>query len=188
MPKWNSSCSKTGRERITAAYDAFIEHQGLNNFAGLKDDMNTRWKSVEIKCGNNEDPDDKECDGIDGEWDPGDIRICVTSTRRIGPVLLHEMIHECRGSELDSEAIERVVFDGNGAEPPNKEDWKKFRDDTKPFNGNKIERVADFVIWNSDTGEVWVKIERDGKVSKGDRLFQSNDWKHKYKSLPDDAV
>lgn len=180
MPKWDNSCSTARRERMVASFNDFMGHDTFKKLPKLKKEITRRWDSVRIECGNNDDPDDEECDGLDGAWSDERILICVTSPRRIKPVLLHELVHDVGGSELDSEAVERAVFEGRGAEPPNGDDWEKFWEDTETLNGDETQRVGEFVIWDSSSGRVWVKETSDGNVTKGTELFQDEDWKHKY--------
>ncbi|MFQ6028645.1 MAG: hypothetical protein ACE5Q6_14255, partial [Dehalococcoidia bacterium] len=148
-----------------------------------------KWDDVEIDC------TDSDCDGsLAGRRSGNKILLCCntidcsSSSTRLGPVLLHELVHVCDGTELDSEAVEHACFTGNGATLPTESDWPKFRDETSELDGNEIERVGKYVIWNSDTGEVWGKQEEGGgwlgggEVSKGDRCFQSNGWEHDYSS------
>jgi len=65
------------------------------------------------------------------------------------------------------------------------EDWDKFRDETDELNDNEIERVGEFCIWNSDTGEVWGKRTEGGGWGGGDPVkgnlcFQHDGWIHTY--------
>ncbi|MBB1287035.1 hypothetical protein HRH25_21815 [Flavisolibacter sp. BT320] len=59
---------------------------------------------------------------------------------------------------------------------PNGNDWYKFINETEPFLGDKRVRVGEFVIWDRDTGEVWVRAKVDGKDSKGTSLFKETFW------------
>ena len=184
MPVWDDSCSKEIREKLTTAFDAFIEFDSLrNNFLELQNSMRSKWLVVRLECGDNTttNPQDN-CYKLDGSTISTRIRICETKdNRRIPAVLLHELVHACEGSELDAEAVERVCYFQNGAEPPNGKDFKKFCDkyETDLFEGNKNTRVSKFVIWDSVSGEVWVKSQKDGKVVKGTQLFKSDNWKHR---------
>jgi hypothetical protein len=166
-------CSSTQQTRITNAYNNFISDNCLDCFPGLEDCIRGKWASIEIDC---TDPD---CSGLDGRQSGNKILICNTSTTRVGPVLLHELVHACGGTELDSEAVEHHCFNGNGATLPTSGDWDKFKSETSSYHGNDNERVGKYVIWNSDTGEVWGK-KSDG--TKGNRCFQSNNWRHSYPS------
>ena len=175
-------CSATQRSDITAAFRRFIGAACLDCFPGLRDQLRRKWDEIEIDC------TDPACSGLDGRNSGNSILMCNTSPGRVGPVLLHEMVHACGGTELDSEAVEHACFAGSGATAPFGDDWDKFRSETDELDGNAIERVGTFVIWNSDTGEVWSKVVSGGgwvgggDVSKGSRCFQSESWKHSYAS------
>lgn len=173
-------CNETQRNAIVNAFNTFIGRSCLNCFPGLANCLRQRWNDVEIDC------TDSDCSRLDGRRSGNKVLICNTSPSRVGPVLLHELTHLCDGTELDSEAVEHACFVGNGATAPfgddtdSDSDWYKFRSETSAFNGNVIERVARYVIWNSDTGEVWTKALSGGRVVKGSLCFQSNAWKHPY--------
>lgn len=165
-------CSEEQQTRLTDAYENLIGSAVLTtHFADLRDLIIGRWATINIKCGAGTD----ECDGLDGAWNGTRLLMCDFSARRIGPILLHELVHVCNGSELDSEAIENACFEV-GATLPTSGDFPKFcRDDVFPGDSNS--RVARFVIWNSVTGEVWVRARGDdGTVVRGALLFQSNRW------------
>jgi hypothetical protein len=175
-------CSAIQRTDITNAFNGFIGARCLDCFPGLRDLLRDKWNDIEIDC---TDPD---CSKLDGRNSGNLVLICNTSASRVGPVLIHEMTHACGGVELDAEAVEHACFSGSGATAPFGSDWDKFRSETSALNDNEIERVGRFVIWNSDTGEVWGKVESGGgwlegsEVSKGTRCFQSDAWKHTYPS------
>lgn len=184
-------CSDSQQKVITSAFDSFINAACLDCFPGLRDCLRRKWNGeggswygggtdpIEIDC---TDPD---CSTLDGRQSGNKVLICNTSSARVGPVLLHELTHACGGKELDSEAVEFACFNRNGDTLPFGDDWDKFRDETDALDGNDKERVGQFVIWNSDTGEVWAKNEEGGgwggpKIAKGARCFQSDSWKHTY--------
>lgn len=174
-------CSEGRRNDITAAFDDFVNDGCLDCFPGLEDCLRDKWATVEIDCTGS------DCDGRDGRTVGNKIYICVDSRPRIDAVLLHELVHLCGGDELDAEAAEWACFNGNGATAPGGDDWDKFRSETGELDGNEKERVGEFVIWNSDTGEVWGKTTTGGgwgggDPAKGDRCFQSDDWDHDYGS------
>ena len=201
MPRWTThfegggwlgggtevrDCTQAQQDAITGAFDRFIDRACLDCFPGLRDCLRRKWNEVEIDC---TDPD---CADLDGRLTGNLLLMCNTSANRVGPVLLHELTHACGGTELDSEAVEHACFVGNGATLPNgdenspKSDWFKFKSETSPLDGNEKERVGNFVIWNSDTGEVWAKAQEGGgwlgggKTVKGTRCFQAEGWKHAY--------
>jgi len=194
MPKWEThteggswygggtevpDCNVDQRNAITRAFDAFIDRSCLDCFPGLRSRLREKWKDIEIDC------TDEDCKKLDGRQSGNSILICNTSATRVGPVLLHELVHACDGTEMDSEAVEHACFVGNGATAPSGDDWDKFRSETDELDGNEKERVGEYVIWNSDTGEVWAKSKSGGgwgggTTLKGTRCFQSDDWKHTY--------
>jgi hypothetical protein len=197
MPRWTThsegggwlgggtqvpDCSPEQQTAITDAFNRFIDRACIDCFPGLRDCLRRKWDEVEIDC------TDPECSKLDGRQSGNTILMCNTSATRVGPVLLHELTHSCDGTELDSEAVEHACFSGSGATLPFGDDWDKFRSETDELNDNEIERVGKYVIWNSDTGEVWGKVEEGGgwlsgsTISKGNRCFQSDDWKHTYPS------
>jgi hypothetical protein len=175
-------CSVAQQTAIVGAFDGFIDRACLDCFQGLRACLRRKWAEIEIDC------TDDACSKLDGRRSGNKILICNTSASRVGPVLLHELTHACGGSELDSEAVEHACFVGNGATLPSGDDWDKFRSETSELDGNPLERVGEYVIWNSDTGEVWAKAQEGGgwlgggKVIKGTRCFQSDNWKHTYPS------
>jgi hypothetical protein len=179
-------CSDAQQRAITGAFDGFIDSSCLDCFPGLRDCLRRKWNEVEVDC------TDPACADLDGRYSGGKVLMCNTSATRVGPVLLHELTHACDGTELDSEAVEHACFNGSGATLPfgddtdSESDWFKFRSETSAFDGNEIERVGKYVIWNSDTGEVWTKAQEGGgwlgggTTVKGSRCFQSDGWKHAY--------
>ena len=173
-------CSVTMQNNITTAFNNFIDGSCLNCFPGLRAKLRSKWETIEIDC------TDSACDKLDGRSSGNTILICVRTRPRIDSVLLHEMVHAVGGDELDSEAVEHCCFNGNGATAPFGDDWDKFRSETGELDGNEIERVGEFCIWNSDTGEVWGKETEGGNWAssgdpvKGTRCFQSNLWIHSY--------
>jgi hypothetical protein len=162
------------QNNITNAFNDFIDNACLECFPGLQAKLRDKWRTIEIDC------TDSDCSRLDGRQSGNKILICVTSRPRIDAVLLHELVHAVGGTELDSEAVEHACFDGSSATAPFGDDWDKFRSETGKLDGNEKERVGEFVIWNSDTGEVWGKSQRDGKTVKGSRCFQSSSWEHTY--------
>lgn len=172
-------CSDAQQTAITDAFNSFIDDECLDCFPGLRECLREKWNGIEIDC---TDPD---CSKLDGRQSGNKILICNTSPGRVGPVLLHELVHACGGTELDSEAVEHACFIGSGATLPFGDDWDKFRSETSALDGNETERVGKYVIWNSDTGDVWGREEEGGgwgggKTVKGALCFQSDEWKHTY--------
>ncbi len=194
MPRWTThteggswsgggtvveDCNESQRNAIVNAFNNFIDRPCLDCFPGLRDRLRDKWNDVEIDC------TDPACEDLDGRWDGSRLLMCNTSPDRVGPVLLHELVHACDGAELDSEAVEHACFIGNGATLPFGDDWDKFRNETGTLDGNIIERVGVYVIWNSNTGQVWAKAEEGGgwggsTTVKGTQCFQSSGWTHTY--------
>lgn len=173
-------CTSAQQTAITNAFNGFIDGACLDCFPGLRACLRRKWDEVEIDC------TDPACSGLDGRQSGNSILMCNTGSTRVGPVLLHELVHACGGTELDSEAVEHACFAGNGATLPSGDDWDKFRSETSELDGNEKERVGKYAIWNSDTGEAWGKVEEGGgwlggaTVRKGTRCFQSDNWKRTY--------
>jgi hypothetical protein len=201
MPRWTThtegggwlgggrevrDCSDSQQNAIIAAFNGFIDNPCLDCFPGLRECLRPKFDDIEIDC------TDDDCSKLDGRMSGNRLLICNTSVPRVNAILLHELVHACGGTELDSEAVEHACFNGNGATLPfgddtdSESDWAKFRSETSALDGNEIERVGKFVIWNSDTGEVWARAEEGGgwlgggTTVKGDRCFQSDGWKHTY--------
>lgn len=199
--KYEPICSETQQNELTNAFNNFISKNCLDCFPGIEQKLRNKWESVEISC------DDNFCtDGVLGSWpnettltgspagktssDGNSIVICpgrFGSPNDLGATLLHELVHAIGGSELDSEGVEWKCFSSTGAASIF-DDWDRFKDGSSAFNGNEIERISEWVIWNSDTGEVW-GIAREGgtwpsgdTISKGSLCFQHDDWKHTYPS------
>lgn len=170
-----TGCSTREKDRLTNAYTTFVDFDVMRtHFPNLRSEMVQKWPTIRIKCG----AGTSECAGLDGQWNGSRILICTTSPRRVGPVLLHEFVHACGGSELDSEAVENACYLQSGATPPTSGDFPIFcREDV--FGGDPNIRVSNFVIWDSRSGEVWVKARRNGAVVKGARLFQLDSWKRR---------
>lgn len=174
-----TDCSETIRSLIVAAFNAIIDSACLDCFPGLRAKLRDKWETIEIDC------TDPACGDLDGQFSGNTILICVRDRPRIDAVLLHELVHAVGGKELDSEAIEHACFSGRAATLPFGDDWDKFRGETGELDGNEIERVGEFVIWNSDTGEVWGKDNAGGGWGGGDPVkgslcFHSDAWRHSY--------
>ena len=172
-------CSQQMRDDIVAAFNAIIDGSCLDCFPGLREKLRDKFRTIEIDC------TDDDCDDLDGRTSGNKVLICVRSRPRIDAVLLHEMVHAVGGTELDSEAVEHACFNGNSATLPFGDDWEKFRDETDELNDNEIERVGEFCIWNSDSGDVWGKDTEGGGWGGGDpvkgrRCFQHDSWIHVY--------
>ncbi|MCC8358382.1 hypothetical protein [Salinimicrobium sediminilitoris] len=190
MPRWTKStvgggwdgggtevenCNLTQRNRITNAFNNFISSSCLDCFPGLRACLREKWEEVEIDC------DCSDLSGLDGRRRGNKIWLCVTNINRIGALLLHELVHVCGGTELDSEAVEHACFNGNGATLPTSGDWPKFISETDAFQDNENERVGKFVIWNRTDGRVWGKTTEgggwgDSEIIKGSLCFQDSNW------------
>ncbi|MHA1916329.1 MAG: hypothetical protein ACW986_17685 [Promethearchaeota archaeon] len=178
MPNWRRDantgelgCNDEERNILINGFNDFITFSCLNCFTGLREKLQSAWRNVELNC----------CEdvGFEGLENDGYILICIfDDPRRIEPVLLHEMVHAVEGIELDAEAIEYHCFLGNGAKAPKGDDWDMFKQESTNYDNNDKEFEGRFVIWNSDTGQVWGKTA-DGR-KKEPPCFTSNDWKHDY--------
>jgi hypothetical protein len=157
----------------TTAYESFIAFEVMTtHFAELRASIIDRWATIRIKCG----AGTAECSGLDGAWNGRRLLICNTEQRRVGPILLHELVHACNGSELDAEAVENACYLNAGATLPTSGDYPKFcREDV--LGNERNVRVSEYVIWDSDTGQIWVRARADdGSPTRGPLLFQSNRW------------
>lgn len=174
-------CDLFMRNLITTGFDGFINHPGLNDFPGLRALLLRKWDEIEIDC------TDPMCNGLIGFQSGNKITVCTRSQTIVAANVLHELVHAVGGTELDSEAVEHRVFNGNGATAPTgpetdvQSDWYKFRNETSAFGGNAVERLGTFVIWNSDQGRVWGKTAGGGR---GTLSFQHALWVHSYAAGP----
>lgn len=177
MPKF-IGCSAEQKKRLIKAYESFIAYEVMTkHFVDLRKSIIRKWDSITIKCGEG----NSECRGLDGAWNSQRLLICNTSTRRIGPILSHELIHACKGSELDSEVVENACFFNSGATPPTAGDFPKFCSQGTLGEERNV-RISKYTIWDSYSGKVWVRIQdNDGKPIRGTLLFQSKRWKHRCK-------
>lgn len=191
MPKWTThteggswngggsdvrNCNSTQQSTITNAFNRFIDHNCLDCFPGLENCLKDKWEDVEIDCDCSDLPSN-----VVGRRQGNKIWLCNTTSNRIGSLLLHELVHLCGGTELDSEAVEHACFDGSGATLPTSDDWTKFIDETDPLDGNEDERVGKYVIWNRETGNVWGRTSEGGgwgssDPEKGSLCFQDSGW------------
>ena len=176
MPQWKG-CNNSQKTLIETAFqESIAENSSLAIFPDLRDSLEAKWDKIKIEC--------RQKPNLEGEQFGYKISIYTTNPDRVGLVFLHELVHVCDGFELDSEAIERIFNEQNATLPTDK-DFRKFFLETTTFKGNKKERVGKYVIWNCETGKVWVKVQTGGgwfggQISKGDRCFQSDAWKSDY--------
>jgi len=137
----------------------------LNGLGPLRDRLIDMVNcSLEIDCSTS------SCATLEGQTRRGEAKVtlfCPASQtqNRLNAVLFHEMIHAAGGTELDAEALENHCYAGAGANAPTLDDWAKFEGDG-----------GEFVIWDSATGQLFVKIETGGSwiepptVTRGDML------------------
>lgn len=178
MPKFKD-CSKERQQILTDAYNSFIQSSVLiNHFSGLRDQMQERWGNLSIVCGTRCTGDCEDDNGncLEGARNSTRIIICKFDSPRVGAILFHELVHECGGSELDSEALEHACL-ATGSRPPTNGDYPKFCNDDQ-FGTNANERMGRYVIWNAATGEVWVRENVGGNPTRGRLLFQSKNFVH----------
>jgi hypothetical protein len=179
-----TDCSDAEIKNLTAQYDFFINSPCLDCFGGLRSCMKAHWEGgggswtggngVEISCiapGCNTD--------FLGEESGTSIVICDNQ----GSTLIHELSHVCGTVELDAVAAENACFFGNGAGSPSN-DWNFIRDGcggTNALYGDENVRVGQFVIWDTQTGQVWSKTsDESGRTVRGGLCFQHNNWIHTY--------
>lgn len=190
MPRWTThteggswygggtsvtDCSSAMQTAITNCYNSFMAGTCLDAFPGLKDCIREIWATIEIDCNG------PQCDGNLGVQQGNKISVCVgVSSGLVCAELVHELTHACGGTELDCEAVEWACYNGIGVSVPSGEDWEKFRDETVPFGDSGNEYCGRYVIWNSDTGEVWTKRETHGVISKGPLIFKSSSFECSY--------
>ena len=180
MAKFNGF-SEEVEKRLIAAYNRIIKREVLiKQFPKLLSEVKEAWVRITIK----NSIGTEYCRTHAGGWDGNNtIQLCSTREPKVEAVLLHEIVHECRqgyglGSELDSEALEHACYLGERGMTtrPYGDDWKKFRRNDD-LNGDSNVKKGKYVVWDRRTGEVWVKIKKDGKEDKGDLLFKKNYWK-----------
>ncbi len=176
------NCSLSQRNMLTTAFNTFINDNCLDCFPGLEDCIRDKWESIEVDC------HDTACqnNSWNGYQSGNKLVICQSTfdagQSRVNAVLLHELVHSCGGTELDSEAVEFACLNGAGATLPSSGDWVKFFDETSEWDGNPDVRKGKWVIWDSTTGEVWGIDKSEGgwngssEESRGDRCFISNSW------------
>ncbi|WP_028980844.1 hypothetical protein [Sporocytophaga myxococcoides] len=195
MPKWKTrkeggswvgggteieTCNIQMKNAITAAFNQINTHPSVGCFPTLALNLVTLWGngdgegSLLIDCG------DTGCNGNEGAstsppplriFAAGELKICTREPSRIGPVLIHEIIHVTGGTKLDSKAAEHAIFAGNGALLPTADEWNQIVAQTKPGEDLQV-RIGKYVIYDARTGEIFSN-ERD---QRGARCFQSNDW------------
>jgi len=176
------NCSLSRRNMIESAFNTFIASSRLNCFPGLEDCLREKFKTIEIDC------HDSTCanNSYNGYQSGNKLVLCNSALNagqnRVNAVLLHELVHACGGKELDSEALEFTVFEGAGATLPSGDDDAKFFSETSDWDGDSTIRKGKWVIWDSQTGEVFGIDKSDGgwnggsEESKGDRCFIDSDW------------
>ena len=134
---------------------------------GLRQELRNRLHSIKINCFTKEDGD---CIvGIDGRVRDSQIYLCPDANEA---TLLHELVHANGGKELDSEALENHLYPGKGTDPSG-DDVDKFLVKDKPcayFEGKKQFLVAEYVIWNPRTGELWIREGTRTQPKRGKKL------------------
>ncbi|MBI4574274.1 MAG: hypothetical protein HY713_13445 [candidate division NC10 bacterium] len=74
---------------------------------------------------------------------------------RLGAILLHELVHTRGGLELDAETFENLLFRGEGARPPDRRDYARFREQDSPGAGRRGAGIqGTWVLMNPRTKEV----------------------------------
>ena len=177
-------CSDAEQANLTNQYNYFINSPCLDCFGNLRECMRAHWdggggnwaggNGVEISC------TDPGCGTqFSGEQSGTTIIVCDNQ----GSTLLHELSHICGTVELDAVAAENACYYQNGAYSPSS-DWNFIRDGcggTSALDGDENVRVGQFVIWDTQTGEVWSKTQDgSGHTVRGGLCFQHDDWIHTY--------
>ncbi len=74
---------------------------------------------------------------------------------RLGAILLHELVHTRGGLELDAETFENLLFRGEGAKPPDRRDFVRFREQDSADPGRRGAGIqGTWVVLDPRTKEV----------------------------------
>jgi hypothetical protein len=180
------NCNLDERNAIRAAF-RFLQSSGVPCVAGIGglDSLATclRGKTiekVEIDCHGG------DCNGNFGTAprDGDEINLCNPALPPDGiqadtdVTVFHELIHSCGGMELDAWALENHCYAGHGTFTPSADTVRGFEDETSDA-GDGL-RAGTFLVWEPDTGRVFVKIESGGSwnssptISRGAELNVNN--------------
>lgn len=176
------NCNLAERRAIRTAF-AFMLDEGVSSvtsIGGLESLASClRGKtveSVEIDCHGG------SCNGAFGTAIRGgnEINMCAPALPPAGSqvdadvTVFHEIIHSCGGVELDSWALENHCYAGHGTFSPAPNTVRGFEEGTSDVGGGL--RAGTFLVWEPDTGRVFVKVESGGSwnsspsVSRGAEL------------------
>ncbi len=140
---------------------SIVNNWNLPHLGRLRTTLSNKLPNVHVNCRG------EDCSGIEGRAPLGgnSITICPSALSadqgRLNAVVFHELIHSCRGQELDSEALEAHYFSDADATAPTSGDFTDFQN-----NG------GEYTIWDSNTGEVFEK-KTDG--TRGNALAVDHD-------------
>lgn len=181
------NCNPDEREAIRDAFDFLVSDgvpclDAIGGLGALTACLSGRTiASVDIDCRGS------SCDdGVFGTAPLGgdSINMCDAGLPPAGNqadtdvTVFHELIHSCGGLELDSWALENHCYLGHGTINPSAATVNGFLDETDDL-GDGL-RAATFVVWEPDTGRVFVKVESGGSwnssptVSRGAEINVNN--------------
>jgi hypothetical protein len=184
---WNSpgrevnNCNSDERDAIRAAF-RFLRSDGqpcVDDIGGLDNLANClegkTVDSVEIDCLGS------SCDVFGtAPLNGNSINMCPSSLPPNLQVdcdvtVFHELIHSCGGLEIDAWSLENHCYDGHGTFDPSEDTVDGFLSETSNV-GDGL-RAGTFVVWERDTGKVFVKVESGGgwnsspTISRGTQLL-----------------
>ncbi len=176
------NCVLAERNAITTAFN-FMNSSALGPMAaagGRAADLSgcltgKTVSSVEIDCRGS------GCDGVFGRAPLGgnsinmcDLALPPTGTQVDTDVtLFHELIHSCGGLEIDSWAMENHLYVGHGTFVPAAATIDAFCSETSDIGGGL--RAGTFVVWESATGRVFVKVESGGSWNSGPTISRGTE-------------
>lgn len=179
MPQSNIDSSCSGRREEIEKQHQEIEKRLMDakgRWGDLPPELIQRMlkslRSTPIRC---RAATDEFCQGgIEGRVKDGSIYLCPRSDES---TLLHELVHDAGGEELDAEAIENHLYITDDT-PPDGSDYDKFFGQDRPcryFEPDDKKRkkplvVSKFVIWNPRTGDLWVQAGTRSAPKKGKQL------------------
>jgi hypothetical protein len=166
------NCNSSERQAITKAFEYVHEDlcplmENIEGLKSLSDCLKGKTvDSVEIDC------HDEGCESggarrrahttIGGNK----VTLCELSLppsstqAECNVAVFHEMIHMCKGEEIDAWSLENHFCKNQSYNEPHAiTEVPKFLDRTTDL-GNGLQ-AGTYVIWKPDTGNVWVKIETD---------------------------
>jgi len=161
------NCSDQQRTAVLALYENLKTCIAGSSCLGqaMRDRIDS--SPVEIDCGTN-------CGGAALSRSGSKITVCDLRANNANLYFARAIVRAAGLSGLDSFVVGATCFPGGVANPIGDPDWNTMKDGTS--NQNNILWFGYFVVWNSETGQVF---RRDGN-NAGPLCFQSNDWRHVY--------